>query len=341
MNIKSQKLISWLTVASVALLIVGCVAPVDVITDTPVPTTPPPSETSSPAPTITATPTPTATLIPTDTLTPSPSPTPVLSNAEWTPVIQEFDGVEMALVPAGCFTMGTSNVQIDVICEVVVGRPDCDRSFYQDEQPVTEICFAQPFWIDLYEVTNAQYGSSGQYEGDDIPRDTVTWFEALEHCQSRSGRLPTEAEWEYAARGPDNLIYPWGNTFDGTRLNYCDVRCGSTLLGADMDTDDGYISVAPVGSYPNGVSWIGAYDMAGNVREWTNSIYEEYPYNTSDGRERYEGSESRVYRVLRGGAYTSQYVHTRTSNRLPFVATYNTSHDVGFRCVMDYVPGSD
>jgi formylglycine-generating enzyme required for sulfatase activity len=197
----------------------------------------------------------------------------------------------------------------------------------------------QPFWIDIYEVTNAQYGSSGEFEGDDLPRETVTWFEAVEYCQSRNARLPTEAEWEYAARGPDNLIYPWGNSFDGTRLNYCDAQCGLTTLGADLDVDDGYKYSALVGSFPTGISWVGAYDMLGNVSEWANSIYQEYPYDASDGREG-EGSDSPWEgRVLRGGAYNYQYIHTRTAKRASFDATY-TSPSAGFRCVMDYVPGS-
>ena len=85
----------------------------------------------------------------------------------------------------------------------------------------------------------------------DGPRVCVTWYEAEAYAHWRGGRLPTEAEWEYAARGPESRIYPWGETFDPTRCNLVDSK-----------------GAKPVGSYPNGVSWTGLHDMAGNAMEW-------------------------------------------------------------------------
>ena len=175
------------------------------------------------------------------------------------PVIQEFDGVEMVSVPPGCFYMG-SIVNLD-------------------EQPIHEICFQDQnaFWIDRFEVTNEQFDTAVNRKQ---PHGGVTWFEARDFCASRGARLPTEAEWEYAARGPDSRVYPWGNLFI-----------------------DEMVSSYPedVGSHPRGASWVGALDMSGSVWEWTSSADRAYPYNPNDGRE--DPEEKDVMRVLRGGSY--------------------------------------
>jgi formylglycine-generating enzyme required for sulfatase activity len=113
------------------------------------------------------------------------SPTQVPGNTAWTPVVQTYGGVQMVKVPPGCFIMGHTE-----------GR--------RDEQPETKICFDKAFWIDRYEVTNGQYGSDGAFPGDDVPHDNLTWLEARDFCASRGARLPTEAEWEYAARRMSN-----------------------------------------------------------------------------------------------------------------------------------------
>lgn len=237
------------------------------------------------------------------TPTSRPRPTPVASNAAWTPVFQTFDGVEMALVPAGCFLMGHDE-----------GR--------RDERPEHEICFEQPFWIDRTEVTNAQYGQPGNFQGDNRPRENLTWFEARDHCAARGGRLPTEAEWEYAATGPDNLIYPWGNELITDNLVF------------DQNNNN---ETAEVGSRPAGVSWVGALDMVGNVLEWTSSIYSPYPYKANDGRENPDDTTSeRVYR-----SSINSYIDFGASTAIRFRALPETRDwFIGFRCVRDYAEGS-
>ena len=234
----------------------------------------------------------------------------------------------MALVPAGCFTMGTTETQLDYALTLL------DRAgFYRDEQPAHQQCFSEPFWIDLYEVTNEYYGSSGWWRRHDHPRESLTWFEADAYCKARGARLPTEAEWEYAARGPDNLVYPWGNTFDGTRLNFCDLNC--TVPGADPSFDDGYQTTAPVGSFPAGASWVGALDMSGNVWEWVNSLLEDYPYTPVDGREVDAEQDSTSLRMVRGGARLDPSYVVRSANRNERMPTDSTAV-YGLRCARSF-----
>lgn len=258
------------------------------------------------------TPTPTATHTLTPTLTPLEiAERGVSSNAEWSAYVgidgmtrREFDGVTMVLVPAGCFMMGSENGQ-------------------SNELPVHEQCFEEPFWIDETEVTNAQYGSVACPDSfdPDQPRNCISWLSAKGHCEARGGRLPTEREWEYAARGPDSWEYPWGNEFVGEYVVH---------LGSPEYQD---IKIAPVGSRPEGASWVGALDMAGNLSEWTSSIYEDYPYDPEDGREQVEDTDSRI--VLRGGDFGkgAQYLRSAFRSRYPSNTAYN---NFGFRCVHSY-----
>jgi iron(II)-dependent oxidoreductase len=220
---------------------------------------------------------------------------PVTHNADWTPVIQTFDGVEMVLVPRGCFMMG-------------------NEYGGEEEHPIHQQCFAEPFWIDVTEVTNGQYGSEGIFSSANCPRDSVTWFEAHDFCASRGARLPTEAEWEYAARGPDDLVYPWGNEFVGDNVVYAE--------------NSGY-QTAEVGSRPRGMSWVGAFDLSGNVWEWVSSAYEAYPYDPNDGREDLERTD--VVRVVRGGSYNNSENNLRVARRRMTNPDDGSDHN-GFRC---------
>lgn len=243
--------------------------------------------------------------------TATPSPTPE-------PQVEEFDGVPMVLVPAGCFVMGSDDTQLEDAMSM--GLP---QNLADVEKPAEKICFDAPFWIDQYEVTNGQFD---QYNGQaampavnddaDKPREQVSWYEAKTYCEQRGGRLPTEAEWEYAARGPAGLIYPWGNEFEPDNVVFLDNS------GKEAQ---------PVGSRPDGVSWVGAYDMSGNVWEWTNSLFREYPYDATDGREG-EGEENRS---IRGGSYQDLDEFLRTPMRSFWIASADAYPSLGFRCARD------
>ncbi len=254
----------------------------------------------------------TLTPIPTNTPLPTIDPTitsaisqNITSNSQWKPIIRKINDVEMALVPKGCFKIG-SDVKTD------------------NASPKNTICFTNPFWIDRTEVTNKQFLTFGGYaaqaiyfKGDNRPREGVTWFEARNFCVKRGSRLPTEAEWEYATRGPDELIYPWGN-YGQIFANYNSKETTEVNL------------------YPEGVSWVGAVDLIGNVEEWVNSLYLPYPYNSTDGRE-----DSKILdlpRVVRGGSwsfYSPDNIQLQSFYRHGFVPDDKTVA-TGFRCAKDY-----
>lgn len=242
------------------------------------------------------------------TLTQTPVPI-VLHNADWKTVEQDFDGVIMMRVPVGCFDMGSEQGN-------------------GDEMPVTPICFDQHYWIDKTEVTSAQFAQfsgkaaqSSNWTDSNRPRESVTWFEARDFCALRGSRLPTEAEWEYAARGPDNLIYPWGNDFDAANAVYSNSSNNQT---------------ATVSSKPSGFSWVGALDMSGNVWEWVSTLYKTYPYPTPNSILEQDSwiviNDITNNRVQRGGSwYDSDADLLRGAYRGGNVPDFH-SNFVGFRC---------
>jgi len=209
--------------------------------------------------------------------------------------------MELVRVPAGKFLMGDEKNAVTV-----------------DE-----------FYIGKYPVTNAQYAAFAKATGrkdaitgkDDHPVVNVSWDDAVafaEWLSVQTGklfRLPTEAEWEKAARGMDGRIYPWGDAGDPKKANTSEGGPGGTT---------------PVGQYsPGGDSPYGCADMAGNVWEWTSSLYRPYPYEPGDGREDLKAGGARV---LRGGAYYDDPGGVRCACRFRDLPDYG-SGDIGFRVV--------
>ncbi len=327
-------------------------------THTPIPTDIPVTPTSTPTATSTHTPIPTdipVTPTSTPTATSIPTSTPVTPNPG--DIHTDSHGVPMVYVPAGPFEMGSSaDVGLAECKKLRSNHDECQRSWFEDEEPVHTITL-YAFYIDQYEVTNAQFavflneqGSEGgaiwldaddggmhiHQQGGiwqvddgyaDHPVIKVSWYGARAYCEWRGTRLPTEAEWEKAARGVDGRLYPWGNEFDGRRANFCDSNCEHEW--ANRDYDDGYAFTAPVGFYSNGISPYGVYDMAGNVWEWVQSEYRDYPYQTDDGREDSSGTNARV---LRGGSWYNVGDCVRAALRDDYNLTV-AYYEVGFRCV--------
>jgi len=238
-------------------------------------------------------------------------------------------GKEMVFVPACAFWMGSEEGDAD-------------------ERPVHQVDL-EAFWIDRYEVTNAQYTEflnatqgepercgghicadtkvenpdshllyeEGRYVAErgyeDHPVTEVSWYGAKAYCQHYGKRLPSEAEWEKTARGTDGATYPWGEEFDPHKLN-SDYRVGDTT---------------PVGSYPNGASPYGAFDMAGNVWEWVADWYEAHPGSAC--RSPFFGHK---YKVVRGGSWNHPGDDARCARR-DIAHPDRRLRVVGFRCARD------
>ena len=237
---------------------------------------------------------------------------------------------EMVAVPAGPFTMGTRREDVPALVKKYGG----EAKWYEDEVSQHEVNLPA-FEIGKYPVTNREYQAFVReagyrppdgWDGDEYPSGkgdhpvvNVSWRDALAYCRwlseqtDRPFRLPTEAEWEKAARGTDGRQYPWGSEFDP-------AKC-STAEGGHRDT-------TRVGQYPEGASPYGILDMAGNVWEWCSSLEEPYLYNAGDGR---ENPEAEGTRVLRGGSWNYNRYWARCASRTSNLSTHSSGL-VGLRC---------
>jgi serine/threonine-protein kinase len=315
-------------------------------TKTPTPTrTFTPTSTSTPTATPTFTPsitlTPSATNTPTPTITNTPTLTPTLTPTPAPGTVSQIKGISVVYVTPSCFLMGSD--------------PADDPQALSSEQPRHQVCITRGYWIGQYELTHEEYQpflDSGAYldpqywseagwqwreaagrtaptfyDGFTNPRQPrvgITFYEAEAFAKWIGGRLPTEAEWEYAARGPlpGYPLYPWGNEYDPAKLN------GDKLLGVTTE----------VGSYPAGVTWCGAYDMIGNVWEWVSDWFDPDYYKRLVPQDP-KGADSGVGRGLRGGSLDDP--NASGVFRIPFRGAGGVSDEryvVGMRIVFDAVP---
>ena len=243
------------------------------------------------------------------------------------------DGKEMVLIPAGEFIMGTDKIDE----ENTHRKIGAVKPLYLDQHPM-RIIDLDAFYIDKYEVTNEEYERFLNLSGYDevpghwengtyadgtekYPITHVTWREAFTYALWANKKLPTEAQWEKAARGTDGRIFPWGNNYQKGKSNI-DI--------------DGVRALAKVGSYSGDSSPYEVYDMAGNVMEWTMDWYLPYPGNT------YKNPRfGRLLKVLRGNAFQKAGHYFLDAYRYSFFRTEADPNDyfenVGFRCVTEVV----
>ncbi len=244
--------------------------------------------------------------------------------------IQGKDTAPMVLVPEGVFPMGV---------------PKAARDGGVDERPNHDV-FLDTFYIDKYEVTNGRYltfitktghrtpqhptdPTKGLWQGNtmpesvvDLPVINVDWFDAEAYCKWAEKRLPTEAEWEKAAKGPNDWRFPWG-----------DVEPTDKHLNYNQVTWNGETTLVPVGIYEAGKSPYGAYDMAGNVWEWVADWYDSQYYSKSPERNP-KGPQSGGFKVLRSSGWQGETPQARIFTRI-MSKPLDRNHSTGFRCAKD------
>ncbi|MCI0530238.1 MAG: formylglycine-generating enzyme family protein, partial [Nitrospira sp.] len=274
--------------------------------------------------------------------------------------IHQKDQSIMVYVPAGHFLRGS----LETRTKALEGQFGDHFSVETPQQSI----YLSSYYIDKFEVTNRQYAqflkvltkegrhSSRFHElaqkdhtptywqdhrlnGANYPVTGVDWYDAYVYCHWVGKRLPTEAQWEKAARGPDGREFPWGNVWVAEYSNNAESTFGRPILDKKQWLHLlGHLNLAalkvltkPVGSFPQGVSPYGAQDMAGNVWEWCQDSYHKDYYQKSPSREPSNVSPSE-YKVLRGGCWSSDRVRVRTTYRNYDLVT-DRHLEIGFRCV--------
>lgn len=234
---------------------------------------------------------------------------------------------EMVLIPGGEFIMGASGEEVEEVVTNFGHRGDFDGYDFEAEKP-RRVAYLRAFYIDRHEVTNAEYkrfidaagyrpprywtGDSYPPEKGDNPVILVSWFDSMAYCSWKGKRLPTEEEWEKAARGPDGRVYPWGNEFDPDK-----VVTAEYVLKYFRSPGELLNYAAPVDAFRGDRSPYGVYDMSGNVMEWTGSWY-----------------DSGETRVVKGASWVNLGARGRSSAREGVLPDY-VSHILGFRCAKD------
>ena len=245
------------------------------------------------------------------------------ANADWVPIYATISDQEMVYVPAGCFMMGSTVEEVAIVGE----------GWFGDEVPQHEVCITEPFWIGRYEVTNAQYRACVEagvceppsttlfYDTPDYDQHPVVfvdWERAQTYAEWLDGSLLSEAQWEYAARGPEGWTYPWGDeipTCEQAHMEHCGDPI-TTAVGPDIR--------------PTGVSWVGAQDMAGNVWEWLADGYIEY---VSEAQENPTNTDFSKGPSLRGGAFYCNVNFIRSACR-GYSEVTHLSDSYGFRIMI-------
>jgi formylglycine-generating enzyme required for sulfatase activity len=248
-------------------------------------------------------------------------------------------GVPMRLVPAGSFTMGASADSGFKFCGNY--ESDCQLSWFKDEEPPHPVDLPA-FYLDKFEVTNVFYAACvsvgmcplptniSHYSDPDYAKHPVVyvaWEMAKKYCLWRGAQLPSEAQWEKAARGNDGRTFPWGSDLDCNKANYFTFGFPGKCVG---DT-------TPLGNYPDGQSVYGIYDLAGNVGEWVADWHDVYP----DGDPNASPGFGQKYHVQRGGSWYLGENYARSTNRY-YDDTGSSelygNKDLGFRCARPVNP---